>query len=424
MGAYEYDIMGQATKIIHGAETISYLYDDLGRVTTETDGSGRTMGYDYNDAAGTWDVKYNGNNYWIRYATDDASRLSTITEHKSGVTELMATYGYDTGSRVKSLTLGNGSVQSVTYDAAGRLKTLDHDFTDNTGDATWTYDHNDNGQVTSKNISNDKYEWSPSYSSNELYSSNALNQYFDIGSITQSHDDNGNLTQDGSMTFVFNALGQMTEAKSGGTTVGTYQYDPMGRRKSKTASGITTQYLWSGSQVMAEYNGGGTLQRKYIYGPGIDNPIALVAGDGSKTYIHKDALGSVVALSNNAGTVTDKFKYDPFGKSADDGGSAYKFAARRIDAETGLYYSRNRYYNPSSGRFISPDPIGYGDGMNMYAYVGNDPMNATDPTGLDKTCTGSRIRRADGFNCSRGTSRVTCMGNCASFYGGVVCFCR
>jgi hypothetical protein len=64
------------------------------------------MGYDYNDAAGTWDVKYSGNNYWIRYATDDASRLSTITEHKSGVTELMATYGYDTGSRVKSLTLG------------------------------------------------------------------------------------------------------------------------------------------------------------------------------------------------------------------------------------------------------------------------------------------------------------------------------
>jgi YD repeat-containing protein len=95
--------------------------------------------------------------------------------------------------------------------------------------------------VTSKNISNDKYEWSPSYNSNELYSTNALNQYFDIGSITQSHDDNGNLTQDGSMTFVFNALGQMTEAKPGGTTVGTYQYDPMGRRKSNTAAGITTE---------------------------------------------------------------------------------------------------------------------------------------------------------------------------------------
>ena len=111
---YQYDIMGQATKIIHGAETISYLYDDLGRVTTETDSSNRTMGYDYNDAAGTWDIKYNGNNYWIRYATDDASRLSTITEHKSGsASELMATYGYDTGSRVKSLLLG--TTPSIRY---------------------------------------------------------------------------------------------------------------------------------------------------------------------------------------------------------------------------------------------------------------------------------------------------------------------
>ena len=381
--SYEYNIMGQAVKVSHGSEAIRYIYDDLGRVVRETDGAGRHMDYAYNDAAGTWDVKYNVTNsshYWLRYATDDAGRLSSIKEYG---TNTLATYRYDTLSRVKSVAFGNGTVKNVTYEASGHLKSLKHNFTGTADDATWLYGRNNNGQVTSKNISNAGYQWTPSFTSNTLYSANALNQYYNIGGIEQKHDKNGNLIQDGSMSFIFNALGQMTEAKSGGMIVGKYEYDPLGRRKAKTAGGLKTEYLWSGNQVMAEYRGG-KLLRRYIYGAGIDNPIALVAGNGTKTYIHKDALGSVVALSNNAGVVTDKFSYSPFGKSADESGSPYKFAARWIDSETGLYYNRNRYYNPSTGRFISPDPIGYGDGMNMYAYVGNDPMNATDPMGLAK----------------------------------------
>ena len=379
--SYEYNIMGQAVKVSHGSEAIRYIYDDLGRVVRETDGAGRHMDYAYNDAAGTWDIKYNVTNsshYWLRYATDDAGRLSSIKEYG---TNTLATYRYDTLSRVKSVAFGNGTVKNVTYEASGHLKSLKHNFTGTADDATWLYGRNNNGQVTSKNISNAGYQWTPSFTSNTLYSANALNQYYNIGGIKQKHDKNGNLIQDGSMNFVFNALGQMTEAKSGGMIVGKYEYDPLGRRKAKTAGGLKTEYLWGGNQVMAEYRSG-RLLRRYIYGAGIDNPIALISGNGTKTYIHKDALGSVVALSNNAGVVTDKFSYSPFGKSADESGSPYKFAARRIDSETGLYYNRNRYYNPSTGRFISPDPIGYGDGMNMYAYVGNDPMNATDPMGL------------------------------------------
>ena len=379
--SYEYNIMGQAVKVSHGSEAIRYIYDDLGRVVRETDGAGRHMDYAYNDAAGTWDIKYNVTNsshYWLRYATDDAGRLSSIKEYG---TNTLATYRYDTLSRVKSVAFGNGTVKNVTYEASGQLKSLKHNFTGTADDATWLYGRNNNGQVTSKSISNAGYKWTPSFTSNTLYSANALNQYYNIGGIEQKHDKNGNLIQDGSMSFIFNALGQMTEAKSGGMIVGKYEYDPLGRRKAKTAGGLKTEYLWSGNQVMAEYRGG-RLLRRYIYGAGIDNPIALISGNGTKTYIHKDALGSVVALSNNAGVVTDKFSYSPFGKSADESGSPYKFAARRIDSETGLYYNRNRYYNPSTGRFISPDPIGYGDGMNMYAYVGNDPMNATDPMGL------------------------------------------
>jgi len=170
--------------------------------------------------------------------------------------------------------------------------------------------------------------------------------------------------------------------------------------------GLTTHYCYDGDRVFAEYNDSYQISRRFIYGPGIDDPICMIdaAGAGeTRYYYHYDGLGSVIALSNTSGTIVEGYIYDAFGACTvitsggtdgnwltDDGtsdtksayGNPYQFTARRWDDEIELYYYRARMYSPELGRFLQTDPIGYDDGLNMYAYVANNPTNFVDPLGL------------------------------------------
>jgi RHS repeat-associated protein len=178
----------------------------------------------------------------------------------------------------------------------------------------------------------------------------------------------------------WNAENQLKRVLKNAATIATFAYDPLGRRVEKVAGGTTTTFTYDGEDILRESAGATTTY--YVHGPGIDEPLAKEIS-GSSTYYHADALGSVLKMTNAAGTVTHEYRYDAFGKiEAGSTQGGHSFTGREWDSEIGLFYYRSRYYDPNIGRFISEDPIGLLGGPNLYTMVWNNPVGYIDPTWL------------------------------------------
>jgi RHS repeat-associated protein len=286
---------------------------------------------------------------------------------------------YDKVGNRKSCKIDDADAQVYDYDELYQLTKVD--YNDARGVTSYSYDAlgnridvNENGDVTS-------------------YTTNSLNQYTSVGGVTYSYDDNGNLTNDGFYKYYYDCENRLTDVNYAGNNerVAEYKYDWLGRRVRKLIYdggqvSETIRYWYDGDQVIAEYDGEGTLLRKFIYGAGIDEPVEMYVPGSGWYYYHYDGLGSVVALSDSSGNIVEECSYDVFGEpSCISGvGNPYKFTGRRYDAETGLYYYRERMYSPVLGRFLQPDPIGYEASLNLYAYCANNPINWIDPWGLRK----------------------------------------
>ncbi len=172
-----------------------------------------------------------------------------------------------------------------------------------------------------------------------------------------------------------------------GTT--TFRYDPFGRRIQKSGPLGTTNYLYEGDgdNVIEEVDNGGNVLARYTQGLETDELLSELRS-GTTSYFEQDTLSSVTSLSNPAGSLANTYTFDSFGNVTASTGTLtnpFQYTGRDNDSETGLYYYRARYFDPRVGRFISEDPLGVRDHLNMYAYVHNNPINFDDPLGLYKT---------------------------------------
>ena len=412
-----YDIAGRLydvndlRDVNDGGGLTSYSYDRIGRVSEVNDIESKLVKYEYDSRGLRTKLTWPDGSY-ITYEYDELSRLRRIKDDSSNI---LAEYTYDELSRRTLLTLGNDANAVYEYDLGNRLEKLtnnlddsnsivfDYNNYDNVGNRlsckiddantqVYTYDnlyqliyvdYND-GNTTNYYYDSRGNRTKVTDGITIDYTSNMLNQYTCVGERDFSYDDNGNLTDGGIVfgmqRFFYDCENRLFKVEMGQYIDAEYKYDYAGRRVKKTTYigpyvDTITKFCYDGDRVIAEYDVNDTLLRKFVYGPGIDEPILMIdVADGNKIYYyHFDGLGSVAALSDVNSVVVERYEYkvfgyDTFGKQTirdangtiiDESqvGNPYMFTGRRYDGETGLYYYRARYYAPQIGRFMQTDPV-------------------------------------------------------------------
>jgi RHS repeat-associated protein len=360
------DRLTQASDSITGLITRSY--DDQTRTMVETTPQG-SLTYVFDDAARRKTMTVAGQPV-VTYAFDDADRLKQLTQGPSTVL-----LGYDDANRRTSVTLANNIVMSYAYDDASQLKGITYQLgTTTLGNLTYDYDDAERRVRIGGSYAR---TGSPAAVATTQYNANNQLTQWDTAMLT--YDLNGNVTNDGTNTYTWNARNLLASISGGNTA--SFQYDPFGRRSTATLASTTTNYLYDNANDVQQLSGATPMANLLSFG--IDEVFARTDASGAVHFL-TDGLGSTLGVTDSAGAFQATYTYDPFGLSTRVGLSTnpYQYTGRENDGN-GLYFYRARYYKPQIDRFIGEDPLEFSAGnLNLYGYVHDSPTNLTDPSGL------------------------------------------
>ncbi len=432
---YTYDADGNVLTADNSSGDYTMTYDPLNRVISVEDPFGLTLNYTYDADGNRTEVQdslggvttylYDSDNELISeqfsgsgqvplridMTYDGAGELLTETRYSdlAGTQVVVESfYTYNADGKVTNLLDVNGGATTVadftyTYDSDNRVTSEDNSGT------TTTYTYDADSELIRESSSLATINYSYDADGNRIGGGNMIgpaNQLLTDGTWNYCYDADGNLIQkvgvasgpdDGiTWTYTYDNLNHLISAVEvqGSSTLAdvTYEYDALGNRieENVTGSAVTaevTRFAYDGSNVWADLDGSNNLVTRRLFLNTVDSVAARISASNTVAWYLVDAQGSVNVLTDSTGNVIDQIYYDGYGnilKETDSSASdRYLWTGREFDRVTGLQYNRARYYDPTTGRWTTEDPIGFASGdTNLYRYERNDPINSKDPDGL------------------------------------------